>query len=328
MPDLAAMPRRPNARAAGLAEATAERKRIVVILNAKGGSVAGHDAETRRQIVEAFVDHGTDAEVILSSGRTMAHTVCEQLHLGAGTLFSIVAAGGDGTVRTVAQELVDSDVALGVLPLGTLNHFARDLGLPLDIPGAVSVIVGGVTAAIDAAEVNDRIFVNNSSIGLYPTMVRNRDRQIRKTRRAKWLAMALALLHVLRRPIARRLTIEARDFVTPHRTPIAFIGNNVYDTTLPALGRRATLSGGELCLFVAKPRGPLGLAGLLLRAALGRLDQASDFEKHHLETVTIHSRHRRLTVALDGEVCRLRTPLRYRIRPAALRVLVPPGRMP
>jgi diacylglycerol kinase family enzyme len=138
--------------------------------------------------------------------------------------------------------------------------------------------------------------------------------------------MMLAVLKVLRRPVARRLTIEAADFVTPYRTPFAFIGNNLYDTTLPALGRRATLSGGELCLFVAKPRGPLGLVGMLVRAALGRLDQAADFEQHRVEAVTIRSRHRRLTIALDGEVCRLRTPLRYRSRPAALRVLVPPGR--
>jgi diacylglycerol kinase family enzyme len=336
MPDLTAMPRRPNART-GLAEAggervdvdrdpTAEPKNVVVILNAKGGSVVGRDAELRDQIVSAFVTHGIAAEIILSSGRTIAHIARAQVRRGADAPSSIVAGGGDGTVRTVAQELAGSTIAFGILPLGTLNHFARDLGLPLDIPGAVAIIAGGATAAIDAAEVNGRIFVNNSSIGLYPTMVRNRDRQIRQTRRAKWLAMTIALLHVLRRPIARRLTIEAKDFVTPHRTPFAFIGNNVYDTTLPTLGRRATLSGGELCLFVAKPRGPFGVVGLLLRAAFGRLDQTSDFEQHRATTVTIHSRHRHLTIALDGEVRRLRTPLRYRIRPGTLRVLVPPER--
>jgi diacylglycerol kinase family enzyme len=330
MPDLAA-PGRTNILAEERTEdalADRARKRVVVILNAKGGGVAGHDAETRDRIERAFVAHGIDAEVILASGRSMAHIAREQVGLGAGAPFSVVAGGGDGTVRTVAQELTGSAIALGVLPLGTLNHFARDLGLPLDIPGAVSVIAGGITAAIDAAEVNGRIFVNNSSIGLYPTMVRARERLLRHSRRKKWLAMALALLHVLRRPVARRLTIEAADFVTPYRTPFAFIGNNVYDTTRPAFGRRATLSGGELCLFVAKPRGPLGLVGMLLRAALGRLDQTADFEQHRVETVTIHSRHRRLTLALDGEICRLRTPLRYHIRPAALRVLVPPDRAP
>jgi diacylglycerol kinase family enzyme len=338
MPDLAA-PRRTSAGAEGLAEtrrehplagrdATAARKRVVVILNAKGGSVVGRDGETRDQIASAFIAHGIDAEVILTSGGSMAHIAHEQAGLGAGAPFSIVAGGGDGTVRTVAQELAGSPIALGILPLGTLNHFARDLGLPLDIPGAVSIIAGGVIAATDAAEVNGRIFVNNSSIGLYPTMVRARERLLRHGRLRKWLAMAFALLKILRRPVARRLTIEAADFVTPYRTPFAFIGNNVYDMTLPGLGRRATLSGGELCLFVAKPRGPLGLVGMLVRAALGRLDQAGDFERHRVQTVTIHSKHRRLTIALDGELCRLRTPLRYHARPAALRVLVPPGRAP
>jgi diacylglycerol kinase family enzyme len=337
MPDLAPTPRRPTDRDALLVEdagasiqgdpgAAAERKTVVVILNTKGGGVARlGDVETRKQIVTAFTVHGIAVEVVLSRGRTIAHLAREHIRAGASAPSAIVAAGGDGTVRAVAQELAGSTVPLGILPLGTLNHFARDLGLPLDIAGAVATIAAGATAAIDAAEVNGRIFVNNSSIGLYPAMVLDRDRQLRQSRRAKWLAMALALFHALRRPIARRLTIEATNFVSPHRTPFAFIGNNVYDTTLPALGRRARLSGGELCLFIAKPRGRLGVVGLLLRAALGRLDQARDFEQHRLKTVTIHSRHRRLTIALDGEVLRLHTPLHYRTRPGALRILVPQG---
>jgi diacylglycerol kinase family enzyme len=330
MPDLAAIPRRKNA--AGLADderlcaedrdATADRKTVAVILNVKSGRVAGHDAETREQIVKAFAVQGIAAKITLSSGSSIAHIAREQLRPGAPS--SIIAAGGDGTVRTIAQELAGSPVALGILPLGTFNHFARDLGLPLDIPGAVAVIAAGMTATVDAGEVNGRIFVNNSSIGLYPTLVRDRDRQIRRTRRTKWLATALAILSVVRRRVARRLTIEATDFVTPYRTPFAFIGNNIYDTTLPMLGRRATLRGGKLCLFVAKTQGRLHVLGLLLRAALGRLDQARDFEQHRLESVTIYSRHRHLAIALDGEILRLRTPLRYRIRPAVLRVLVPP----
>jgi diacylglycerol kinase family enzyme len=340
MPDLAATPNRPQDRDAFLAEdanepssvargPSAERKTVVVILNRQGGGVARlGDAEARGQIVSAFANHGIAAEVILSHGGIIAHIARDHIRAGGSRPAAIIAAGGDGTVSAIAQELAGSTMPLGILPLGTLNHFARDLGLPLDIAGAAAVIAAGAIAAIDVAEVNGRVFVNNSSIGLYPTLVRARERQLRHSRRKKWLAMALALLQVLRRPIARRLTIEAADFVTPYRTPLAFIGNNLYDTTRPAFGRRATLRGGELCLFVAKPRSPLGVVGLLLRAAFGRLDQARDFERHRLDSVTIHSRHRRLTIALDGEILRLRTPLRYRIRPGALRVLVPQERAP
>jgi diacylglycerol kinase family enzyme len=263
--------------------------------------------------------------VIPAPGRAITRLVRE--HIGPANAprtpapAVIVAAGGDGTVCAVAQVLAGGAVPLGILPLGTLNHFARDLGLPLDIRAAVAVIAAGRIATVDAAEVNGRVFVNNSSIGLYPNMVRDRDRQPR--RRAKWLAMALALLRVLRRPMARRLIIECGGRVERQRTPFAFIGNNVYDTTLPTLGRRATLSAGELCLFVAKPRSHLAAVGLMLRLALGRADQARDFESSIAKALEIDSRHRRLTIALDGEVLRLRTPLRYRSRPGALRVLVP-----
>jgi diacylglycerol kinase family enzyme len=300
--------------------------KAVVILNVAGGSVARlGQAETMAQISAAFAANGLAAEVIPALGRAIARIVRE--HIGPANAPRIpapavvVAAGGDGTVCAVAQVLAGGTVPLGILPLGTLNHFARDLGLPLDIRAAVAVIAAGRIATVDAAEVNGRVFVNNSSIGLYPNMVRDRDRQPR--RRAKWLAMALALLRVLRRPMARRLIIECGGRVERQRTPFAFIGNNVYDTTLPTLGRRATLSAGELCLFVAKPRSHLAAVGLMLRLALGRADQARDFESSIAKALEIDSRHRRLTIALDGEILRLRTPLRYRTRPGALRVLVP-----
>lgn len=304
------------------------RRKAVVILNSRGGGVARiGEAEVTAQIVTAFAAHGVAAEVIRARGRAVSRIARQ--HVGPADMprapapLAVIAAGGDGTVCAVAQVLADSTVPLGILPLGTLNHFARDLGLPVDIASAVAVIAAGRSVAVDAAEVNGRIFVNNSSIGLYPNMVRDRDRQLRQNRRAKWLAMALALFRVLRHPMARRLTIEAGDLLQPYRTPFAFIGNNIYATTLPTLGQRAALDGGELCLYIAKPRGPLGVVRLMLRAAFGRLDQTSDFERRIVTSLAIHSRHRRLSISLDGEVLRLRTPLRYRTRPGALRIFVP-----
>jgi diacylglycerol kinase family enzyme len=135
--------------------------------------------------------------------------------------------------------------------------------------------------------------------------------------------MALAFVKTLRHPPVRRLTIDTGEHVEPHHTPFAFIGNNVYGTSLAMLGRRASLTDGLLWLFIAKPRSRLGIIGLVLRAAFGRLDQASDFEQRILKTLTIRSRHRHLSVSFDGEVMRLRTPLHYRSLPAALRVLLP-----
>lgn len=315
---------------AGFDRAGVAPGKMVVLLNGKAGTVARMNrAAARLEIINAFAAHGIAAEIVLVRGKTIARVVrkragSRETRLAPATApLAIVAAGGDGTVNAVAQALAGTSRPLGILPLGTLNHFARDLGLPFDIPGAVAVIAAGNTASVDAAEVNGRIFVNNSAIGLYPDMVRERERLRRQSRRAKWLAMALALVRVLRRPPTRWLMIEAENWVRPHKTPLAFIGNNMYDTNFPTLGRRATLTGAELCLFIAKAHGPFAILGLLLRAVFGRLDQARDFEHHRLRTLTIRSRRRRLLISLDGEVAVLATPLTYRIRPRDLRVFVP-----
>jgi diacylglycerol kinase family enzyme len=154
-------------------------------------------------------------------------------------------------------------------------------------------------------------------------MVRDRDRQRRKTRRRKFVAMALAALRVLRRPPVRRLQIEAEGRVQPRKVLFAFVGNNVYGTGLFSLGSRATLCGGQLCLYTAGSRGFLGWVRLLFRAAVGRLDQTDDFERRCLGELVIRSRRHRLKVSLDGEVVVMHAPLHYRIRPGVLRVLAP-----
>ena len=140
----------------------------------------------------------------------------------------VVAAGGDGTVSMVGAALVDRDIALGVLPLGTLNHFARDFGLPLEIEAAVAHVVQGRPVRVDVGEVNGRIFVNNSSLGLYPDIVRDRERQQRRLGWGKWPALAWATLAALRRfPfLSVRLSVDGRE--QHWRTPFVFVGNNEY----------------------------------------------------------------------------------------------------
>ena len=235
----------------------------------------------------------------------------------------VVAGGGDGTLSAIAARLVGTGVPLGVLPLGTLNHFAKDLGIPLAVDAAVQVIAAGHTADVDVGEVNGRIFINNSGLGLYADIVRHRDRQQRTLGRGKWYALAWATWSMLRRyPFVHvRLVIDgcSREW----RTPFVFVGNNQYAMEGLRIGVRSRLDEGLLCVYVAQQPGRLGLLRLALHALLGRLSQASDFDAMTATELLIETRRRHLHVAADGEVWPMTTPLRYRTRPGALRVIVP-----
>jgi diacylglycerol kinase family enzyme len=242
----------------------------------------------------------------------------------ADKLGIVVAGGGDGTINAVASVLVGSDVSFGVLPLGTLNHFAKDMGIPLELDEAIANVAQGKVRKVDVGEVNDRIFLNNSSLGLYPDIVRDREKQQRRLGRGKWLAAAWATLGALRRyPFLNvRLTL---DDGTEHarRTPFVFIGNNEYTMEGFAIGERSRLDAGKLSLYVAQRPGRLGLLRLGWSAFWGRLAQERDFDVLSTCSTEIETRNKRMRVATDGEVTVMTTPLRYRIRPGALSVLVP-----
>lgn len=235
----------------------------------------------------------------------------------------VVAGGGDGTLSAIASRLVGTGIPMGVLPLGTLNHFAKDLGVPLTLGDAVRVIAAGHTTDVDVGEVNGRIFINNSGLGLYPDIVRHRDRQQRTLGRSKWHALAWASWSLLRRyPFVQvRLLIDGQS--REWRTPFVFVGNNEYAMEGLRIGGRGRLDAGRLCVYVAQQPGRVGLLRLALHALVGRLRQASDFDALSATELLIETRRQRIHVAADGEVWPMTSPLRYRVRPGALRVIVP-----
>lgn len=238
----------------------------------------------------------------------------------------IAAAGGDGTLSAVASALVGTGIAFGVLPTGTLNHFAKDLGIPLDVADAARTIAAGHTVQVDVGEVNGRVFINNSSLGLYPHIVRDRERQQRRLGRGKWPALFWATLAVLRRSPFLSVRVCLGEQKQECRTGFVFIGNNEYVMEGFNIGSRERLDGGRLSLYLTRRRSRARLFMLGVRALIGRLKQADDFDALSAQTITIESRHRRLHVATDGEVTTMAPPLEYRVRPRALRVLVPrPG---
>ena len=234
----------------------------------------------------------------------------------------IVAAGGDGTASAVARAAVDAGAIFGVIPLGTLNHFARDAGIPANLDEAAKVVAAGYARHLDVGEINGRIFLNNASVGLYPRLVWEREQEQRQGR-GKWTAFGIALVRTWRRyrTVVVRLTVDGREHT--RRTPFVFIGNNEYVAEGLHLGGRDGLDRGQLSLYVAPRRGRFEILALPFQAIAGRLSDDVKFESFLAGEVSIEADRPRISVALDGEIAVLRPPLRCRTRPGVLRTIVP-----
>jgi diacylglycerol kinase family enzyme len=291
--------------------------KLLVLLNTRAGTTGQNLAD---QVREEFMAMQAPAEVCETTGEEM-----ERLARGAAAqnVDAVVAAGGDGTVSTIAAALAGTATPLGILPLGTLNHFARDLGLPLNLTAAVRTVALGQPRAVDVARVNGRVFINNASIGLYPHVVRRREVRRERLRSNKWLAMFFAVLRVLRRFPTVRVRLEVQDGTALRTSPFVFVGNNQYEMRLLAIGRRSQLDAGQLTLYVANRTGRFAILRLALRALLGRLEQARDFDSINVQEVEVESSKRRLLMAIDGELVRMAPPLHFEIWPRALTVLAP-----
>ena len=294
--------------------------KIYCIINGRSG--AGAESQ-REEVARAFAAHHEDRRVesvveVCRRPRQLSAMVRRALDAGADV---IAAGGGDGTVSTVANLVVGTPAALGVLPLGTLNHFAKDLGIPLDIPGAVRVICGGATARVDVGEVSGHRFINNSSLGVYPETLRVRERW--RPRVGKWAALLIGSLTVLLRFPILRLRLDLGDRQLRRIAPLLFVGNNDYRLDWPATGARERIDAGWLSLLLMREASRVALLRSAWRVLRGRFDLAPEIEAARLTSFTVYSRRRRLRVAVDGEMLRLRPPLRYRSLPGALRVCVP-----
>jgi diacylglycerol kinase family enzyme len=297
--------------------------KATVLLNAAAGLRHGQVQAEAARVRDLFAGLGAIADVqevpgpsLLEAARTAASSDADVVVMG----------GGDGTMSAGAGGLAGTGKPMGVLPLGTLNHFARDLGIPASLEDAVRTVVQGTVREVDVGEANGRVFVNNSSLGFYPDAVSLRDAWMDRDSMHKWVAMARAGVNTLRRFPLVRITLRLREGGVLVTTPMVFIGNNRYDTRLFNLGKREVLDGGELWVYLARDSGRLGFVKLALRALAGRLEESRDFQGLGVEQMVVEDRRRVLKVAFDGEVCHLAPPLRYRVRRRGLRVLVPePG---
>lgn len=294
--------------------------KIIISAGAGAGARGSDNKKACEQLVPLFNKNQADVDISLAQN---GDEVAELARAAArGRYQVIVAAGGDGTVNSVAAEVVNNGKILGVLPLGTLNHFARDVSIPFDLETATQTILAGHTIQVDVGEVNNRIFLNNSSLGLYPTIVRERKKRERLGF-GKWPAFVWATIQALRRYPLLNVQLRVNGELLDRKTPFVFVGNNEYAMNLFNIGLRERLDKGVLSIYITHQTSRLKLIMLALRAVVGRLRDDKDFMELFSNELKIQTRHRRLRVAFDGEVDVMQTPLLYRVRRRALRVIVP-----
>ncbi|MCL6728760.1 diacylglycerol/lipid kinase family protein [Sphingomonas hankyongi] len=296
-----------------------QRVAVPVLLNRGGGAVAA-DGQIAEKVRTALAEAGVDADIDLIDGGDYEVRCRSAAERGDPV---VVVGGGDGTVSAAASVLAGTNTRLGVLPLGTLNHFARDLGIPTDIAEAARLIAAGQDRQVDIGDMNGRTFINNSAIGLYPLMVVDRDVQRKRLGRSKRLAMLVASARTLLRFNHQRLTLQANDEQARVDTPLLFVGNNDYRLDIGGAGQRDSLEDGQLFVLVMRKKTRRGLIAASIRALLNRTRPDDMVRIEGVQRLRVASRRSMLPVSLDGEVVQAKTPLEYTIRRKALRVIVP-----
>jgi YegS/Rv2252/BmrU family lipid kinase len=292
--------------------------KICCLLNENSGTATRIRPE---QLIQLFSMRGLSLKIInIEQGGSIAELTDKVVKDGFDI---VVAGGGDGTVNAVASALLrHRAIRLGILPLGTLNHLARDLGISSDIGQAVDVICKGHTTAIDVCRVNDSYFLNNSSVGLYPSLVKLREK-LQAGGLGKWWAATLSAVRTFARFRRLNLALQLSDGQTVARnTALLFVGNNRYQLTAGKIGARLSLDSGFLWVNMSTSSSRMGMIKSFLAMIFGN-ESVAEVLTFDATSLKVTSKKKILAVATDGEVVKLKTPLNYTIIPGALNVLVP-----
>ena len=289
------------------------------VINAAAGS---SDAETKREVIETALRlAGRRGDVLFSSPDELAQVAHRAATQAKATQSAVVAVGGDGTINTVAQAAHAMGCAFGVVPQGTFNYFARTHGIPADPAEAVRLLLNCRPLPVQVAAINDRVFLVNASVGLYPELLEEREAYKARFGRSRWVAFWAASATLLRAQSKLRLSIEQGNVTRELRTLTLFVGNNRLQ--LEQVGVHAhssssqALNVGHITAVMLRPIGTLAMIKLMLRGAMGTLGEAESIEHFEFERLlvrpTLPPGRRGVKVAFDGEVARMRAPLNFQV---------------
>lgn len=299
------------------------------VINAAAGS---SDAEAKREVVEAALQVGGRRGDLLFCRPADLTCVSHRAATKAiATRTAVVAVGGDGTLNTVAQAAHAAGCAIGVVPQGTFNYFARTHGIPADPADAVRQLLLAAPAPVQVAGINERVFLVNASLGLYPDLLEDREAYKARFGRSRWVAFLAACATLLRAQRRLRLHIESGGEVRDMQTLTLFVGNNRLQLQQFGAEPDDTLAGtpgdGSMAALVLRPIGTLSMIGLMLHGAMGRLGEAAGVERFEFEHLvvrpTLPQGRSGVKVAFDGEVTMMRAPLDFRVLAKPLYLLMP-----
>jgi diacylglycerol kinase family enzyme len=299
---------------------------LYVVLNAGSGKL---DTQERIDTLQrVFSEAGRPHEVIHVSdtaklGEAIGHAIGQaRRHRGA-----VIAAGGDGTINALVQQVLPTGLPFGVLPQGTFNYFGRNHGISSDIEEAARALLNARIKPVQVGLINDRAFIVNASMGLYPQLLQDREAFKQRFGRSRFVALLAGLVTMWGEHRDWVVKLSLDDTVHTIVTPTLFVGNNALQMEQIGIPEAPALQDGQLVGIAVKPVGKLAMLGLLLRGALGQLGEADKVSSFAFGSLVLSPRrphrHRRLKVATDGEIVWLNTPLHFRPSPQALQLLVP-----
>lgn len=301
-------------------------KPLSLIYNEKSGFHAANKDEIYEPLMTNLTAYGYEIQAFEISAETDFSSFMDRIiarHLQAEDIGIVVAAGGDGTLNTVATKLIGTEIPMGIFPLGTFNYVARLLHIPLDLLKAADVIATGQIRAVHVAQINDHIYLNNASLGLYPLFIQRRELYNRRFGRFALHAYTSALDVLIRDRKELKLEVEIDGKKYPVKTPLIFFGNNQLQLVEMNLRIAKCAELGKVVgVVVAKSDKPT-LFKILWQLIRGNLDHAPDVYSFSADKVQIHSKAKKLTLALDGEIVEMQPPLHISVRKHALKIMVP-----
>lgn len=301
-------------------------KPLSIVYNKKSGFHATHKTEVYEELIQIFSQYGFeiqsfDIEQYASFDELMAQVFLR--HQDPDNYGVVVAAGGDGTLNAVAAKLIHTDIPMGILPLGTFNYVARVFDIPVDIIQAAHVIATGRSRKAHIARINEHIYLNNASLGLYPLFIQKRELYNRYLGRFPLHAYTSGLDVMICHRKELKLKVEVDGKLFPVKTPLVFFGNNQLQLSEMNLRIAAAVAQGKVAGIVVAKSDKLTLFKILWQLVKGEIEQAPDVYTFAADQVVIHAQLKTMQVAIDGEIVRMRPPLKVTVEKNALNMMVP-----